>query len=205
MPNKTGALGLHCAAAMGHTEVVKTLIAKGTPVDIKTKENYTALHVAVQSGKADVVETLLGHGADVHVQGGPLGETALHIASGLTGPDARACAEMLLKSGAEANVPQSNGETALHIAARFGRPDMIRLLLSEEANPMATSETGETTLHVAAKNCNFEAAQIIIKYVEEHGGQAAVKRLVNSRNTEGLTSLHYAAEIRPDQLHHSGE
>jgi ankyrin repeat protein len=80
------------------------------------EENYTALHVAVQSGKAIVVETLLGHGADVHVQGGPLGETALHIASGLTGPDARACAEMLLKSGAEANVPQQ-----VFVQYRFGK------------------------------------------------------------------------------------
>ena len=31
------------------------------------------------SGKASVVETLLGAGADVHVRGGELGQTALHI------------------------------------------------------------------------------------------------------------------------------
>uniref|UniRef100_A0AC35GDL7 Uncharacterized protein n=1 Tax=Panagrolaimus sp. PS1159 TaxID=55785 RepID=A0AC35GDL7_9BILA len=80
MPNKRGALGLHSAAAAGFNDVVKMLIARGTNVDIKTKDNYTALHVAVQSGKASVVETLLGFGADVHVHGGTIGETALHVA-----------------------------------------------------------------------------------------------------------------------------
>ena len=79
MPNKKGALGLHAAAAAGFNEVVKMLIARGTSVDIRTKDNYTALHVAVQSGKASVVETLLGAGADIHVRGGELGQTALHI------------------------------------------------------------------------------------------------------------------------------
>jgi hypothetical protein len=37
MPNKMGALGLHCAASMGHVDVVNNLLAKGTHVDTKTK------------------------------------------------------------------------------------------------------------------------------------------------------------------------
>lgn len=73
MPNKKGALGLHSAAAAGFNDVVKMLIARGTNVDVRTRDNYTALHVAVQSGKASVVETLLGSGADIHVKGGELG------------------------------------------------------------------------------------------------------------------------------------
>ncbi|RCN35062.1 ankyrin repeat protein [Ancylostoma caninum] len=85
MPNKKGALGLHSAAAAGFNEVVKMLIARGTNVDIRTRDNYTALHVAVQSGKASVVETLLGAGADIHVKGGELGQTALHIGAFIWG------------------------------------------------------------------------------------------------------------------------
>jgi ankyrin repeat protein len=37
MPNKSGAIGLHAAAACGHNEVVKMLIGRGTKVDILTK------------------------------------------------------------------------------------------------------------------------------------------------------------------------
>jgi ankyrin repeat protein len=69
MPNKTGALGLHCAAAMGHVGMVQQLLQKGTNVDVRTKDGYSALHVAVQSGRPEVIETLLGCGADVQVKG----------------------------------------------------------------------------------------------------------------------------------------
>lgn len=68
------------------------------------QDNYTALHVAVQAGKPQVVEALLGYGADVHVKGGKLGETALHVAASLEGSSSRYCAEMLLKSGADPNM-----------------------------------------------------------------------------------------------------
>lgn len=74
MPNKNGALGLHAAASAGYNDVVKMLLARGTRVDIATRDNYTALTVAVQSGQAAVVETLLGFGADVHIEGGQIGE-----------------------------------------------------------------------------------------------------------------------------------
>ncbi|VDO10919.1 unnamed protein product, partial [Haemonchus placei] len=123
MPNKKGALGLHSAAAAGFNEVVKMLIARGTNVDIRTK-----------SGKASVVETLLGSGADIHVRGGELGQTALHIAASLSGPESRECAMMLLKSGGQPDVAQEDGETCLHLAARNGNKEIMRLLLNENAN-----------------------------------------------------------------------
>lgn len=126
MPNKKGALGLHSAAAAGFNDVVKMLIARGTNVDVRTRDNYTALHVAVQSGKASVVETLLGSGADIHVKGGELGQTALHIAASLNGPESRDCAMMLLKSGGQPDVAQMDGETCLHIAARNGNKEIMR-------------------------------------------------------------------------------
>jgi len=50
-----------------------------------------------------VVEILLGYGADVSIRGGALKETALHVASSLNNRGGLLCAEMLLKSGADAN------------------------------------------------------------------------------------------------------
>ncbi|CAJ0941647.1 unnamed protein product, partial [Mesorhabditis belari] len=205
MPNKKGALGLHSAAAAGFNDVVKMLIAKGTNVDIRTKDNYTALHVAVQSGKASVVETLLGSGADVHVRGGDLGQTALHIAASLNGTEARECAMMLLKSGGQPNVAQSDGETCLHIAARNGNKEIMKLLLSEQADVLLSSKTGETPLHVAAKSCNYEAAQLILSHLSEKMDAVGIKDFTNAKTADGLTAVHYAAEILPDQLHFPGE
>ncbi|VDO22043.1 unnamed protein product [Brugia timori] len=158
MPNRRGALGLHSAAAAGFTDVVQLLIARGTNVDIKTRDNYTALHVAVQAGKASVVETLLGYGADVHVHGGAIGETALHIAASLTTDDAIECA------------------------------------------------SSESVLHVAAKSCNSEAVTLILEYLSQQMSPEEIKEFINARTFEdGLTAVHYAAQITSDQLHFPGE
>uniref|UniRef100_A0A1I7TBT6 ANK_REP_REGION domain-containing protein n=1 Tax=Caenorhabditis tropicalis TaxID=1561998 RepID=A0A1I7TBT6_9PELO len=219
MPNKKGALGLHSAAAAGFNEVVKMLISRGTNVDVRTRDNYTALHVAVQSGKASVVETLLGSGADIHVKGGELGQTALHIAASLNGPESRDCAMMLLKSGGQPDVAQMDGETCLHIAARNGNKEImrypsevtvdlnifLRLLLNENADSQICSKIGETPLQVAAKSCNFEAASMILKHLSEILSPEQLKEHVNHRTVDGFTALHYAAEIEHRQLHFPGE
>ncbi|EYC30062.1 hypothetical protein Y032_0005g2426 [Ancylostoma ceylanicum] len=205
MPNKKGALGLHSAAAAGFNEVVKMLIARGTNVDIRTRDNYTALHVAVQSGKASVVETLLGAGADIHVKGGELGQTALHIAASLSGPESRECAMMLLKSGGQPDVAQEDGETCLHLAARNGNKEIMRLLLNENANLQLMSKAGETPLHVAAKSCNYEAAQMIVTHMAQSLSPEEIRKYVNQRTNDGFTAVHYAAEISAEQLHFPGE
>lgn len=127
------------------------LISRGTKVDIQTKvsnlflfikfdfkDNYTSLHVAVQSGQPSVVETLLGSGANVHLHGGKGGESPLHVAAALQ-KNGIECAQMLLKSGAQPNVQQTDGQTPLHIAARIGKADMIRLMLKEGVDPKIKS------------------------------------------------------------------
>ncbi|KAK6031322.1 ankyrin repeat protein, partial [Ostertagia ostertagi] len=168
-------------------------------------DNYTALHVAVQSGKASVVETLLGSGADIHVRGGELGQTALHIAASLSGPESRECAMMLLKSGGQPDVAQEDGETCLHLAARNGNKDIMKLLLNENANLHLMSNTGETPLHVAAKSCNYEAAQLIVTHMAQTLSPEEIRKYINKRTNDGFTAVHYAAEITTDQLHFPGE
>ncbi|VDD86933.1 unnamed protein product [Enterobius vermicularis] len=201
-----GALGLHAAAAAGFDDVVRMLISKGTHVDTMTKDNYTALHVAVQAAKSAVVETLLGFGADVHIRGGSIGETALHIAAALTAEKAVDCVMMLLKSGAQPDVPRNDGETALHIAARNPDPNMIRVLLNDGADPRLTSKTGESALHIAAKSCNSEAVSLILSYLSNKLSVSEIEAFINSRTlSDGYTAVHYAAEIKPEQVHIPGE
>ncbi|CAD5209581.1 unnamed protein product [Bursaphelenchus xylophilus] len=204
MPNKTGALGIHAAAAAGFNDVVKMLISRGTNADCKTKDNYTALHVAVQSGQAAVVETLLGFGADVHVHGGQIGETALHVAAATPGSNTD-CAQMLLKSGAQPNVRQNDNQTPLHIAAKSGNTAMVKLLLNEGADPTLISNNGETPLHVSAKNCHCEIVKLILSELAKQRSKEMVKEYINIRTEEGKTALHNAGEILPGSAHFENE
>lgn len=75
----------------------------------------------------------------MHLHGGDKGESALHVAAALQ-TNGIECAQMLLKSGAQPNAQQTDGQTPLHIAARNGNADMIRLMLKEGANPQIKSK-----------------------------------------------------------------
>ncbi len=101
------------------------------------QDNYTALHIAVESAKPAVVETLLGYGADVHVRGGRLKETPLHIAARVK--DGDRCALMLLKSGAGANLTTDDGQTPVHVAASNGSLSSLMLLLEDGGDAMFKS------------------------------------------------------------------
>nr|CAD2199644.1 unnamed protein product [Meloidogyne enterolobii] len=198
MPNKNGALGLHAAASAGYNDVVKMLLARGTRVDIATRDNYTALTVAVQSGQAAVVETLLGFGADVHIEGGQIGETALHVAAGLPSGNIE-CAQMLLFSGAQPNVRRSDGMTPLHISARTGNKEMVRLLLAEGADPKLKSKIGETPLHLASKQCHLPVVLLLLEKIGKDSHE--IREYVNLLTEDGQSSVHYASQIMPDQNH----
>lgn len=91
------------------------------------------MHIAVESAKPIVVETLLGYGADVHIRGGKLKETALHIAARVK--DGERCALMLLKSGAGPNLTTEDGQTPVHVAAQYGNMQTLQFLLEDGGDP----------------------------------------------------------------------
>ncbi|XP_033736705.1 serine/threonine-protein phosphatase 6 regulatory ankyrin repeat subunit A-like isoform X2 [Pecten maximus] len=199
MPNKSGAICLHAAAMKGHTNVVRSLLTKGASVDSKTKDGYTPLHLAVEYCKPQVVQMLLGFGAQVELKGGQAQETPLHIAARTK--EGEKCGEMLLKSGANVNASQENGETAMHIAARYGQLKMVIALLEDGGNPTQQSKIGETPLHVAVRHCHLEVTKELLLYVTKHKSRIDAVMLVNQHNWEGETSVHYVAELTKNMAH----
>lgn len=91
----------------------------------------------MESAKPAVVETLLGYGAEVHIQGGALKETPLHL--GARVPDGDRCVLMLLKSGANPNITTENGQTPVHVAAKYGNVQTLDLLMADNGNPLLKS------------------------------------------------------------------
>ena len=58
-----GAPPLWCAAAAGHTQIVKLLVEKGASVNSVTKTNSTPLRAACFDGHYEIVKFLVEHGA----------------------------------------------------------------------------------------------------------------------------------------------
>ncbi|XP_043267430.1 serine/threonine-protein phosphatase 6 regulatory ankyrin repeat subunit A-like isoform X3 [Venturia canescens] len=198
MPNKRGARSIHTAARYGHVGIISTLLQRGEKVDATTNDNYTALHIAVESAKPAVVETLLGYGAEVHVRGGKMRETPLHIAARV--PDGDRCALMLLKSGAGPNLTTDDGQTPVHVAASHGNLATLLLLLEDGGDPMYKSKNGETPLHLACRGCRAAVVPHLIQFVKEKKGTEVATAYVNSVTNEGASALHYAAQIDPAEV-----
>ncbi|XP_066253307.1 serine/threonine-protein phosphatase 6 regulatory ankyrin repeat subunit B isoform X8 [Euwallacea similis] len=198
MPNKDGARSIHTAARYGHVGIINTLLQKGEKVDVTTNDNYTALHIAVESCKPLVVETLLGYGADVHVRGGKMKETALHIAARVK--DGEKCALMLLKSGAGPNIATHDGNTPVHVAAKYGNLQTMLLLLEDGGDPQYKNKKGETPLHLASRNCRPDVVTHLINYVKEKRGESAASQYVNELTENDESALHYVCTVIKNEV-----
>ncbi|CAH1122114.1 unnamed protein product [Ceutorhynchus assimilis] len=202
---RDGARSIHTAARYGHVGIINTLLQKGEKVDVTTNDNYTALHIAVESCKPLVVETLLGYGADVHVRGGKLKETALHIAARVR--DGEKCALMLLKSGAGPNIATHDGNTPVHVAAKYGNLQTMLLLLEDGGDPQyknkissAYYKKGETPLHLASRNCRPDVVTNLINYVKDKKGEAAASAYVNELTENDESALHYVCTVDKEEV-----
>lgn len=137
----------------GQTNVVKMLLDMLPPLG-----STTLLHDAALKGHIDVIEVLLAHGAEIdsrNTQGG----TALHDAA-LAGQ--RAAAEALLKHGANINARDSeSGATPLHLAASWGRRNVVDLLLARQADAHVKDKNGRTPLDLAVANNQLEVAAVL--------------------------------------------
>ncbi|XP_042907067.2 uncharacterized protein [Parasteatoda tepidariorum] len=203
MSNKTGTKAIHTAAAHGFVEVIRNLLDRGENVDATTPENFTALHLAVQANQPEVVEILLGHGANVQMKAGKNGETALHMAAGVL--DGHKCAELIIKSGADVNARNEDGETPLHNAARHGQLKTVLQLLEDGAELDSLSKHGESVLHVAVKNCHHEIAKSVIYHKKSSVTELQLNNYINQPNKKGETATHYASSVSKDQIHYPTE
>lgn len=90
----------------------------------------------------------------------------------------------LVAGGANVNVAQGDGMTALHWAAERGDVSMANLLIKARANlKAATRNGGYTPLHVASKDGNAAVVRTLIRAGSD----------VNAMTATGATALHLAA------------
>ena len=176
-----GRTALHRAAGQGHEELLVWLLEHGAEVDARdnngetalmqaptrsavmalcdagaavqaaTGEGVSALHFAAQYGRPEVVHALLSRGADPDAAT-RMGETPLHYAA-LAGAGTD-CMAALLDAGADIDEETDEGVTALMVAARRARLDMVEWLLDHGARVDARTVTGDTALIMASDGRN---------------------------------------------------
>ena len=170
-PNTANAEGetvLMSASRSGSLAAVKALLARGANVNAKEKWlQETALMWAAAENHADVVEALLAAGASINEKswvtdtpvlefpesGGPNmpfprgGWTAAMYAAR---QNATAALRVLADKGANLNLQDPQGATAMQIAIINLHYDAAALLLEKGADPNVADETGMTALYAVA-------------------------------------------------------
>uniref|UniRef100_A0A8C9X2X4 Ankyrin repeat domain 52 n=1 Tax=Sander lucioperca TaxID=283035 RepID=A0A8C9X2X4_SANLU len=173
---------LHLAAYYGHREALRLLCETLVSLDVRDIEGRTALHLAAQRGFAPCVEVLLKHQASYTLKEHKRKWTALH-AAGVCGQ--MDCLLLLVNGEQSADIidsPDTQGQTALMLAALGRHTDCVHILLEKGAKADAADKKGFTALHRA-----MLGSEDCVSALLEHGASALC------RDSQGRTPLHLVA------------
>ncbi|XP_012878953.1 PREDICTED: ankyrin repeat domain-containing protein 61 [Dipodomys ordii] len=146
---------LHLAITYGTYPILSILAQSGAQVNATNESSMTPLHMAAEILNKDMIETLIVCGANVNCAVPSTGNTALKLAVRTASSKAGqllaagvGCIRLLLTHGANVNVQDHEGKTALHQACFGGREAIINLLLEFEANVNILTRNGESPVYV---------------------------------------------------------
>ena len=115
---------LHYALSNNHTECARLLLERGASPDAEPSPGYTPLHEAA-TASPECLNLILGYGVRVNVREEESGMTPLMKCARYGLP---ACAEILLRHGADPDIRNNEGQTALDIASKRGAFGIVRIL-----------------------------------------------------------------------------
>lgn len=142
-------------AAEDTVGAVRLVLERGARANQRYERGTTPLHLAVTSGVVGAVETVLEFGGRVDARDDD-GKTPLMTACGRaetsssdkTTSSSRVV-DALLAAGANAELRDATGMTALHSACKFGNCAAVESLLRGGANWRARTPTGESPIMLA--------------------------------------------------------
>lgn len=134
---------LHCSLVFANAATTELLLEAGADVDAATGEGLTALMFAARRCNAPAVRVLLESGATLDLQDGA-GMTALmHAANGDDWALRTEVVSSLLAAGADRNLRDHEGRTALSIARKRKNEEVTELLrgaATSRSRPGTTSQ-----------------------------------------------------------------
>ena len=175
---------LHYGVAAGHLDVVRLVLAQGAD---PRPYGYYLIRFCIWRHRADILEALIASGLDPASSEPPRsGLTdkaiiALLEAHGVSyGPDhaeggwppivyqsrgdrggSVARVRELIEQGADVNVRNYKGQSALHCAAKAGFVDIVEVLLDHGARVDAEDDAGETPLATALRSTVKDKARLL--------------------------------------------
>ena len=154
-----GQHGLYLAIKEPSPKVASVLISwPKTDVEARNPSDESPLMLAALKGYLELCQQLIQKGGDVNKPGwAPLHYAATngHIE----------IMNLLLENHAYIDASSPNGSTPLMMAALYGTPSAVKLLLEAGADPLITNAQGLSAIDFAQRHGRMDAAEIIAAFV----------------------------------------
>lgn len=193
--DRQGFTSYHLAIYVNSNECLRELLQKANyksppltfHLDCTDYEGLAPLHYAVKKESLECITLLLMNGADVNVMSKKDGRTPLHWAVLQNSKVARV---LLSKKDIDVNAQDYAGNTPLHIACSWNNSEVVRMLMSHEADPTICSyeSTGCTAYYYAEGN---EGIMKILVSSDD------VNRLEHEMYLEGGDSSSCSSKVHP--------
>jgi len=147
---------LHIASSHGHLQCVKFLLRQpGVDIHARDRWRTSPLSEAVQHGHDQVVQCLLRHGAGWCEDG--VGDL---LCSAVVKNDVEELQRLVLL-GVDVNAPNSDGSTALHVAAAVGSRGVVQYLADHRADINAVDSLGNAPLNYSDMHEHRAVSQLL--------------------------------------------
>ncbi|XP_037629339.1 E3 ubiquitin-protein ligase MIB2 isoform X3 [Sebastes umbrosus] len=198
--NNRGFNLLHHAALKGNKLATEKILARARQlVDVKKEDGFSALHLASLNNHRDVAEILVKEGrCDINIRNNR-NQTPLQLAVTQGHTD---LVQMLVTEGADVNMEDEDGDTAMHVALL--RPQLANVMLSPAVGTSSTEESGEgcssTSLYCRLSasgllgNTELSVGAAIACFLAQEGSD------INYANHKGKSPLDLVADSGMLQL-----
>ena len=144
------------AARLGRIDLIAPLARSGVDVNARDARGFTAVILAAYNDHIDTMGALIAAKADACLPDRDQGNTA-QMGVAFKGYDP--IAARLLKAGCDVNARNKAGQTALMMAALFGRTRQIAMLKAAGADAAVLDAAGNSAASVAAGQGNAAVVQ----------------------------------------------
>ena len=160
--------------------IMKLLIENGANINYTDENGFNPLNIAIESGDMELTKFLITNGANVN----SLIQDGVSLIGYAIAQNNMDLLQILIENGA--NVNYTNGDswadTPLKTASRLGLDNVVRILLTRNADINAVDMNGNTALHTAALNSQLSIVKLLLEKNPN----------LDIQNKVGNTALHLA-------------